>query len=505
MIDPATQAEILRLYFSEKKSQRAIAFDLGLHRQTVAAVIRRRAIAETSSQIILKPSMLQPFYDQIEQLLKKDPARSAVNILQSLRLAGYTGGVSILKDYLRTCRPSSEPKAFLSLDFLPGQTAQADWGDFGDVFGLGRKVWCFVMVLCWSRLLYLEFTLSANFESFLRCHEHAFEFFGGVTHECWYDNLATAVAERKGKIVRFNPRFLVYAGTRGFKPVACNLAAGWEKGRVEDGVKFVRQNFWPGRSFTGHHDLNGQARVWLNQFANKRTHAITRKIPELAFLEEKTALHPLREPYDCDEVRSPSVSPQFRVSFDSNEYTVPWRLANSTVTLRANQDEVSIYYGHRRVARHARCWLKNEQIKNPCHEEGLLEEKPGAQPDADTKAIADIGPNARQYLKFLPAQTNSLRSEIRQLMVLITVYGANAVESVIGRAITHGVVGHAHLERWLDQTQNIQKKPLPLSFNDPRLTLPHQTPDLTSYDSRLLAPEPDTDTKDTTSQKEHQS
>lgn len=489
MIDPATQAEILRLHFSEKKSQRTIAFDLKLNRKTVAGVIRRRTVTQAPLQTNLRPSMLQPFYCQIEQLLKKDPGRSAVNIIQSLRPLGYAGGISILKDYLRACRPASEPKAFLSLEFLPGQTAQVDWGDFGDVFGLGRKVWCFVMVLCWSRLLYLEFTLSANFESFLRCHEHAFAFFGGVTHECWYDNLATAVAERRGRLVRFNPRFLVYTGTRGFKPIACNLAAGWEKGRVEDGVKYIKQNFWPGRSFADLGDLNWQALAWRNQFANKRTHATTRKIPELSFQEEKLQLHPLREPYDCDEVRTTTVSPQFRVLFDGNEYSVPWRLANAAVTLRAGQNNVGTYYGHRCVASHDRCWKKSETIRNPRHEDGLREEKPGAQPDADIHAIGSIGPNAKLYLEFLPAQTHSLRSEIKRLMVLITVFGAEAVETVMGRALAAGVVGQVHLERWLDQSANIEKKPPPLTFNDERLILPHQTPDLRSYDSRLLEAE----------------
>jgi len=160
MIDPATQAEVLRLHFSEKKSCRAIAQELRLHRRTVAVLIQRRSVITERSDPTKRPSVLMPFFDRIEELLKKDPGRSAVNILQNLRLAGYLGGLTILKDHLRTCRPESEPKAFLSLEFLPGQAAQVDWGEFGDVFGIGRKIHCFVTVLCWSRLLYLEFATA---------------------------------------------------------------------------------------------------------------------------------------------------------------------------------------------------------------------------------------------------------------------------------------------------------------------------------------------------------
>ena len=489
MIDPATQAEILRLHFSEKKSGRAIAQELHLHRRTVAALIQRRSVITERSDESKRSSILTPFFGRIEELLKKDPGRSSVNILQALRLAGYLGGLTILKDHLRTCRPVSEPKAFLSLEFLPGQAAQVDWGEFGDVFGIGRKVHGFVMVLCWSRQIYLEFTFSANFESFIRCHEHALAFFQGVPSEIWYDNLATAVAERQGRLTRFNPRFFVYTGHHNFRPIACNVASGWEKGRVEDGVKFIRDNFWPGREFVDLSDMNVQARTWMQTFANKRTHETTHKIPELQWEQERPNLQGLREPFDTDEVKTLPVSPQWRIAFDSNHYTVPWTLAGRMVTLRANGTEVSIWYGNKQVASHQRCWKRNETVKNPRHEEGLRERKAGAHPDSEIAAIKSIGPNASRYLDLIPAQTRSIRSELNHLLVLITVYGAKAVEETMGRALSSAVVGSVHLERWLSQADQPVKKQAPLSLTDPRLNLPPITPDLRSYDRLLMEKE----------------
>jgi len=491
MIDPAKQADILRLFFVDKLTQRVIAEKTNVHRSTVAAIVRRRSVRLTAAEKMPRRSILETHYAFIEELLQKDPSRSAVNILQSLREKGYTGGITILKDYLSALRPAPEQEAYLSLEFLPAQAAQVDWGEFGDVFGVGRKVHCFVMVLCWSRLLYLEFTLSANFESFIRCHERAFAFFQGVPREIWYDNLTSAVAERRHRLVRFNPRFSVYAGHHRFRPVACNKGAGHEKGRVEDGVGYIRYNFWPGRTFSGLNDLNAQAVRWRDQFANARTHAATRKVPVLMFEQEKTKLMPCGYPFDTDEVRSPRVSPMFRVDFDGNSYSVPWRLAGRIVTLKADASTVNIFYNTRRIATHARSWEKNRDIKNPAHEEGLRGLKPGASASAEITSVKALGPAAMRYLDLVPSQTASMRAELKCLMILITVYGERAVHEMMEKALCEGVIGAVYLERWLVQqeTDPAKRNPPPMVLNDPKLDLPHVTADIRDYDAILLEPE----------------
>lgn len=497
MIDPAKQAQVLHLFFVEKLKQREIAARLEINRETVAAIVNRRSVRLDRTDDKRRVSMLAPHYPMIDRLLREGPARSAVNILQRLRIAGYTGGITILKDYLRACRPASHPAAYLSLEFLPGQAAQVDWGEFGDVFGLGRKIYCFVIVLCHSRMLYSEFVLSANFESFIRCHEHAFAFFGGVPREIWYDNLATAVAERRGRLVRFQPRFSAYMGHHRLQPVACNPASGNEKGRVEDGVRYIRHNFWPGRSFTDLEDLNAQARTWHDGFANRRTHASTHKVPELVFEGEKKTLLPPSGPFDTDEVRSPKVSHQFRVDFDGNKYSVPWRLSGRIVTVRANEKDVRIFYGAKRIAFHPRSWRRGEVIFRKEHAEGLLDHKPGAQAGADIQAIRRLGPFATRYVDMIPAQTASIRSEISRLMVLITVYGADAVEKTMGCALSAGFVGAAHLERMLMQNNAAaDRKPEPITLSDPRLKVAPAMPDLKSYDAILMQPEPDKEEDD---------
>ena len=319
MLTAAIQAEILRLRYAEHWGYSQIARHLGIHRESVRTVALRRR------------------------------------------------------------RPSAAPAAMATLSFGRAEAAQVDGGEFGDVFGIGRAVHAFVLVLCSSRLLTVIFTFSQTLEAFLRCHEQAFAFVGGCPKEVWYDNLATAVAERRGRLVRFHPRFLAYAGHPRFRPVACNVGKGNEKGRVEDAIKYLRTNFWPGRTFRDLADLAAQAQAWRDTLANQREHRVTRKLPALLVAEERATLLPLGEPYDTDEVRSVIVPPNFRVAFDGDRYSVPWRLVGKPLTLRADAETVTLWYGTHRVARQGRCWWRGVEVVLPAHAAGLLATTPGAQ------------------------------------------------------------------------------------------------------------------------------
>jgi len=229
MLPAAIQAEILRLTYAERWRISQIARHLGINRKSVQKVAVRRSVALTPAPPAPRTTVVTPFRARIQALLTEDPARPAVTIFQVLRQEGYRGGISALRAAVATLRPTAAPAAFVTLTFGRAEAAQVDWGEFGDVFGIGRQVHAFVLVLCYSRLLTVTFTFSQTLEAFLRCHEQAFAFVGGCPKEIWYDNLATAVAERRGKLVRFHPRFLAYAGHRRFRPVACNVGKGNEK------------------------------------------------------------------------------------------------------------------------------------------------------------------------------------------------------------------------------------------------------------------------------------
>jgi transposase len=486
MLPAAIQAEILRLTYAEHWSLSRIARHLGVHRVSVRKVVRRRSVALTPAPPRPRTTLLTPFAARLQALLAQDPERSAMNILQSLRAEGYRGGISTLRAAVARLRSTPPREAFVSLTFAPGEAMQIDWGEFGDVFGIGRAVHAFLLVLCYSRLLTVEFTFAQTLEAFLRCHERAFAFVGGVGRECWYDNLGSVVAERRGRLVRFHPRFLAYAGHYGFRPVACTPNRGCEKGRIEDSVKFLRGNFWPGRTFRDLADLNAQAQAWRDNVANQREHAATRKIPSLHVAEERPHLLPLREPYDTDEVRSVVVPPTFRVAFDGNRYSVPWRLVGKALTLRADAEAVTLWYGTHPVARHRRCWRRGVECVNPAHADGLLATKPGAQGQWQVQAVEQLGPHARQYLTLIRAGTRSLRAELEHLLLLTTLYGPAQVEAALGALLAQAIVGSDHVERWLRLQTQGPVAPPPLTLGDPRLSVPVPRPNLQRYDALLL-------------------
>jgi transposase len=489
MLPAASQAEILRLSYAEHWSLTRIAHHVGVNWKSVQKVVQRRSVALERARPRPRVTLLTPFLPQLQTLLARDPERSAVNCLQPLRAAGYRGGITTLRMACARLRPAPAHEAFVALTFAPGERVQIDWGEFGDVFGIGRAVHAFLLVCCYSRWLTVEFTFSQTLEAFLRCHEHAFARLGGYSREAQYDNLATAVAERRGRLVRWNPRFLAYAGHCGFQPVACTPGRGNEKGRVEDTVKLLRGNFWPGRTFRDLADLNAQAQAWGETVANAREHRVTRKVPGLHVAEERPQLLPLREPYDTDEVRSVVVPPSFRVAFDGNRYSVPWRLVGKALTLRADAETVTLWYGSHRVARHARCWGRDHDCVLPAHAEGLLATKPGAQGQWQVEAVEALGPAARQYLALIRAGTRSLRAELEHLLLLATVYGPGPVEAALAACLARAIVGSEHVERWLTLQTGGPVAPPPLALGDPRLTVPPVRPNLTRFDALLVAPE----------------
>ena len=491
MLTPEVQSKILAMRYSEKLSIRSIARTLGINRKSIQAVVERRSVRlEPKAPESPRTSFLDPYKALIQEKLLRDPAIPASAIHQTLRRMGFVGSARRVRSYVAGLRVDPKPReAFLKLEFERGQCAQVDWGEFGDVFGDGSKIHAFVMVLCHSRKLYVEFTRSEKFESFIRCHERAFKFFGGRPEECWYDNLASAVSERVGKLIRFNARFHAYAGHHGFRPYACNPASGNEKGRVEDGVKFLRSSFWADRRFRDFPDLQAQCNDWVTGFANVREHKATRRIPDLVFEhEERAALLPLNPyPYDTDEVLSKEVGPQFHMTYETNQYSVPWTLVGMVVTMRIDQDSIIIHYREKVVARHARSYGKHLIFTTPDHEAGLLERKPGS--DHHTWQVALVkgaGESMGQYLKLITAGQRSLRSEVRRLVALITIYGAEAVNRAASELLVRGVVGVENLEMLLKVQGATEQQPEPLSFQNSKLNRMSGTPDLRSYDALLF-------------------
>lgn len=178
----------------------------------------------------------------IRSLLDAAPEIRAPAALERLRAQGYTGGLTVIRQRLRTLRDKPYTEAFLKLDFAPGEIVQVDWADFGFALpGIPRRVSAFVTVMGYSRKLYLEFTLSQSMGSFLRCMERAHQYFGGVTLIDLFDSMTTVVLKHTPRVTVFNPTFVEYARVRHFAVQACTPRKANEKGIVERGIGANRQ------------------------------------------------------------------------------------------------------------------------------------------------------------------------------------------------------------------------------------------------------------------------
>jgi transposase len=484
-------AEVLRLGLIDGVSVRAIARRLSMARRTVRKILGRAPVARKPSEP--RGSLLDPYDKAIRGLLADAPEMLAPAVLERLRVLGYRGGVTILRARLRTLRPRQPREAFLTLHFAPGAAMQVDWADFGFALpGIPRRVSAFVAVLCHSRHLYIEFTLSQAFGSFLRCMERCVRFYGGTTAVDIFDNMKTVVLSHTPTATVFNPKFLDYALARGkFGVTACNVRKANEKGGVERGIGFSRRRFWPGRRFRDLLDLNTQATTWRNDFANGRVHDVTGKVPSLVFEhEERSLLRPLSEtPFDTDDVEGCGVTKSFRVSFDRNRYSVPWRLVGQQVLVRANDDAVAIFLGPKQVALHARCWDVGQDIEHPSHKQGLLEQKPRATAGALPPALEPLGETGCAYFKVFAAGCRSIHRETTRLIWLLELFGATATESAMAEVMKTGHVGVEYVEYVMRHKRGLVPQAPPLRLGNDELdqiTLPE--PDLSIYDH--LGPTP---------------
>src|SRR5579863_10170052 len=431
--------DLHRLYWSEHWPIRKIERHLRMGWHTIRKYLDAPAQGPTQRP---RTSKLDPFKTTIAEWLEKDATVTGAVIQQRLRPLGYTGGPTILRDYLQRARPQVKPsRAFVRMEPTPGELFEVDWGHFGalDYAGDKRKLYAFALIEAHSRMLYLEFTHSQSFETFVRCHIHAFAALGGVAREIAYDNLATAVAEHDGRLVRFLPRFLGFAREYNFYPHACNPASGWEKGKVERAIGYLRQNFWPLREFTDLLDVNRQVRQWLTEVANQRLHRETRERPIERFQPE--AFRPLPIiPYDYRDTTEALVHKDLRLAFDGNRYCVHQRYVGRRLTVKADSGSVTIYDRVEEVVSYPRSWRRGQTFGADRFEKILAEDRPAARRSQAQQRLLDSldGLCSRSlveaYLRDMADTDRSLGRQISELLELIRQYGPEDVSGAIEKA-----------------------------------------------------------------------
>jgi len=461
----ALWAEIRRLAEIEKLSVRAIARRLRCSRHTVAAA--RQLDQPPTAKGGQRTSLLDPHRAKIDALLTKYPDLSAVRIREEIARGpdGYTGSTCTIRRYLQRARPA-RGRVYQEVHYEPAQAMQVDWGECGRVAvgATSRKVSVFVAVLCYSRLMFIEFALSQRKAEFYRSLVHALEFFGGSPRAVIFDNLKSAVINGSGRAACFHPEFLALCGYYCVQPIACQRRDPESKGIVEGSVRYVKQNALAGRGeeLTRFADYVALASWWREQVANVRTHETTRERPVDRFGRERSLLRALPAiPFDTDEIVPAVVTPHARIKFDGNRYSTPPQCVRRPVTIRANHDEVRVLHDGQVVARHVRSYERGQLLVLPDHRTAALAVRQRSRSTAVEHAFDALGPEAREFHLQLRRQPVKTGVHLRRLLGLAQLYGTAEVLAAITRALELAAYDAAYVENLLLVERRRRQLPTP--------------------------------------------
>jgi transposase len=465
-IDKELEARILRCHFVEHWGVHTIATQLGIHHSTVDRVLSQAGMPK--AERARRPSILDPYTPFLIETLAQYPRLTAARLYAMAQQRGYTGGASHFRAHVAQLRPRPPAEAYLRLRTLPGEESQMDWAHFGylQIGKAKRPLMAFVLVLSWSRQIFLRFYLNQRMESFLRGHVDAFTAWGGLSRVLLYDNLKSAVLERQGNAIRFNPTLLALAAHYRFEPRPVAVARGNQKGRVEKAIRYIRDRFFAARQWADIDDLNTQAEAWCwGESADRRCPENPDLTVREAFEQERGNLLTLPDnPFPTEECLDVSVGKTPYIRYDLNDYSVPHTHVRRSVRVMATRTTVRILADGREIARHPRGYGKGEQIEDPAHIEALIDAKRQAHQHRGQDRLAHCAPSSLELLQQAARRGNPLKRVVSQLLQLLEDYGAAELEQAIGEALLNDVPHPNAVRQVLERRREARQQPPPLAL-----------------------------------------
>ncbi|MEA2911897.1 MAG: hypothetical protein QOJ15_3978 [Bradyrhizobium sp.] len=482
MISNETRAQIRRYFYAEHWKIGTIAAELSVHPDAVRNAIESERFKSTQP---LRASAADPYIGFIRLILEQHPRLRATRIYQMVRDRGYSGSVVQLRRTVARLRPHGR-EAFLQLQTFPGEQAQVDWAHFGHVMvgRAKRALSCFVMTLSYSRALYLEFFFDQTMENFLRGHVHAFESWPGQPRVILYDNLKSAVLERRGNQILFHPRLIELSAHYHFVPRPCQVRAGNQKGRVERAIRYVRDSFWAGRAFTTLAECNCQALLWRDQVAHQRRWpgGDHRTVAEVFAEEQSRLLPPSLHPFPTDRIEAVRSHKTIYVRFDLNDYSIPPEAVGRQLTLVASNIGVRILDGSFEIARHGRTYDRHQFVLDPAHQEAVLKLKRKAIHYTPAGRLERAAPESKAFLDQAFALGESAAAQRSQLMKLLQQYGAAALRRALVEALERNTPRASSVAFLLRRQPRSTPLALDLSHHPQAQLLDIQPHDLETYD-----------------------
>lgn len=372
--------------FRRGQGKRTMARELGLDRKTVKRILTQER-PTPYHRTVTRPTVVAPYLDYIQRRVT-EVDYNAYRIFQELQGLGYRGGYEMVKLAVRPLRAEQDrlQEATLRFETAPGRQAQVDWGMAWAQIGAQRvRVQLFVMVLGYSRRLYVECTRDQTLASLLACHQHAFDWFGGLTEEILYDNPKTVVLKRdwEGRVIEWHPQFWDFAQYYGFTPRLCRPYRAQTKGKVEAGIKYVKRSFVKGRAFPTWAALNPLAQEWVVTVADQRLHGTTFRKPAEAFRDEYLRSHLGLPRYVLQTSLLRTVARDCLVTVETNRYSVPAAYVGRRVEVQWGPGEmVQIYEQGTLIASHPRVSGQHQLCVDPRHYQ-LLRQSPAPRSGQD--------------------------------------------------------------------------------------------------------------------------
>ena len=487
MIDRKTVFEIHR-FKNAGYSARQIAREMRLGRDTVKKYLENPEVTVATKKP--KGSKLDTHCEMIDSFLEEYPLIQAPVVLQRLQEKGFDGRITIVRDYLRKQREKAlkNRQAFIRFESAPGKQMQIDWGHF-DALPYGatkRKLYALAVIESYSRMLYVQFTHSQRQEVLHQGILNAFRFFGTSPEEIVVDNMLTAVTERWGRLIRFNDAFPDFLRPFKIVPVACNIRSPQEKGKIERSIQYMRQNFWPARTFADLMDVQNQVNQWRDTVANVRIHQTTGEKPQDRFA--KVIPRPLPEGLpDCRETETVLVHKDFAVIFDGNQYTAPPWTVGKHLILKADFNTIALYHLQKQVTAHCRSWERKQRIELPLHREQVKKLQNKLWRQRDIALLSSLCPEAVDYLSAIALARQPVQKTAVLLLTLKDEYGEAALICAVRKAIAHKAYGAEYIRNILHQESTPKKLHPPVTLKNEELNnLRLAAPSLAEYDAYIL-------------------
>jgi len=488
MISIEDEGRIIRLYHVEKWKIGAIAGEMRVHHSVIRRVLDR--VVGSRAPVGVRPSRLDPYREFLLQKIAEHPRITASRLFGMARERGYQGSPDHFRHAIAKLRPRRTPEPFLRIKTLAGEEAQVDWAYFGhiEIGRARRQLMAFVMVLSYSRRLFVRFFPGQTTTWFLLGHVLALEEFGGCPRRMLYDNLKSAVLDRRGDAIQFNPDLLALAMHYRFEPRPVGVRKGNEKGRVERAIRYVRGAFFEALEWRTLEELNAKAAAFCNG------QAMDRKWPEddtltvrQAVAEEAPMLLPLpAASFPAFDRVDTSARKTPYIRYDLNDYSIPHDRIGRALSVVASADTVRILDGTAVIAEHVRSFDKGKVIEDQAHVDAVKEMKRRARKGAALDRLARCAPESTTLLKQMAERSANIGTNVFTLMKMLDQYGVEDLRLGIAEALRRGVP-HPHavrqaIERRREESGAEPVLPLDLP-DDPRLAdldiSPH---DLSDYD-----------------------